>query len=100
MKNKNKFNNLNKNYFKIPLNLFDLNLSINSIGLYTFLLSCAEDFNPSVTFLSRKLKVSRNTVYKYLNELKLANTLSILTEPSEGEVTKYQFIQPSNWKKL
>lgn len=100
MKNKNRFNGLRKNYFKVPLNLFSLDLSINAIGLYVFLSSCSEEFNPSVSFLSKKLKVSRNTVYKYLSELQKTNVISISMKGREGETTRYQFCPPSEWRSL
>lgn len=98
MKNKEKMNSLSKNYFKLPLTIFDLNLNIATIGLYSFLLSCSEDFNPSVSFLKKRLKISRNTVYKHLEDLKNRNIITVETPAKDGQIAKYKLNNPSEWK--
>ena len=100
MKNKEKMNGLSKNYFKVPLTIFDLNLNIATIGLYSFLLSCSEEFNPSISFLKKKLKISRNTVYKHIEELKNRNIITVVVPSSEGQIAKYKLNNPSEWKIL
>lgn len=101
MKNKLEiYKGLKKNYFKCPNKIFDIGIHIQCVGFYCFLLSLPEDFNPSITYLTNKLKISRNTVLRYMEYLE---SLGMVRKTEKGSnlkrrVSKYELLSPKNWK--
>lgn len=97
MINKNEINKIDKNYTKVTLDIFSIGLSLEAIGLYSYFSSCKEDFNPSVKFISEKFDISRNTCYKYINELKSRNIISEVKEGTQYNATIYKFNPLEEW---
>lgn len=102
MKNKNLFfKHLSKNYTKFPNKMFRLDpvAPLGLIGFYLFLLSLPEEFNPSITFLSNYLLISKTTATKYLQELENRNMIKKIFQ---GRFTKtndvYEFTKPIDWR--
>jgi predicted transcriptional regulator len=99
MRNKNKINSLKKGYIKVPYEVMTKGLSVTAMGLYMWLLSKSEDFEPNVVYIRRELKLSRNTVYKYLNELLENNIIRVREKGFKGRATKYELVGPKLWGK-
>lgn len=73
-----------KNYFPLPNEIFCLNLSYGEIAVYAYLLYCEDRktfrCHPSYKTIGDALKMSRNTVGKYVKRLESKQL--ILTEPT------------------
>lgn len=98
MKNKKYLNKLGKSYFKLPNKIIDNGLSATAIALYTYLAKLPEESNPSVVTMARNLKLSNNTVIKYLKELQDRNIIKQYERGAEKKVSKYEFIKMDEWK--
>lgn len=74
-----------KNYFPLPNEIFCLNLSYGEIAVYAYLLYCEDRktfrCHPSYNTIGKALKMSRNTVSKYVKRLEEKQL--IRTEPTE-----------------
>jgi predicted DNA-binding transcriptional regulator len=98
MRNKHKLNGLKKAYFKVPNKIHDIGLSATAIAIYSYLAKQPEDFNPPVSVIGRSLKISKNTVVKYLQELKNRNVIKCYEFGREKVTSKYEFINGGDWK--
>lgn len=102
MKNKNVFfKTLSKGYTKFPNKMFRIapKAPIGVIGMYLYLLSLPEEFNPAITFLSRSLGISRTTAAKYLLELENRNMIKKIYEGRfERTNDIYEFTKPNDWR--
>jgi predicted AAA+ superfamily ATPase len=97
VKNRNNINKIKYRYFKSPNKVFDAGVNPAVGFLYFYFLSLPEEFNPSVFHLSKKLKIDRKTVYKYLLVLINRNMIKVIREASKGQVALYELINPSLW---
>lgn len=74
-----------KNYFPLPNEIFCLNLSYGEIAVYAYLLYCEDRktfrCHPSYNTIGKALKMSRNTVRKYVKMLEDKQLICI--EPTE-----------------
>ena len=69
----------------------DTDLSIQAKGLYSYLCSYAGNKDtafPSVKLITYELNISKDTFYKYLNELKDTGYIEVLKERDEGKFSK------------
>lgn len=73
-----------KNYFPLPNEIFSLGLYSGEISVYAYLMYCEDrktfQCYPSYKTIGRALKMSRNTVRKYVKSLEEKRLIS--TEPS------------------
>lgn len=99
MKNKDKMNEMRKGYFKIPHRITTLGISATGLGLYLWLISHSEEFNPSVSQIRRELSLSRPTVYKYIGELLSCNLIKVKLKGFKGRSTVYELVSPKEWVK-
>ena len=62
-----------KNYFPLPNEIFNLDLSSGEIAVYSFLMRCEDrktfQCHPSYKTIGKALKMSQNTVRKYITGL-------------------------------
>lgn len=62
-----------KNYFPLPNEIFNLNLLSGEIAVYSFLMRCEDrktfQCHPSYKTIGKALKMSQNTVRKYVSGL-------------------------------
>ena len=76
--------NAMKNYFPLPNEIFCLDLCSGEIAVYAYLMYCEDrktfQCHPSYKTIGRALKMSRNTVRKYVKSLEEKRLIS--TEPS------------------
>ena len=74
-----------KNYFPLPNELFSLNLCSGEIAVYAYLMYCEDrktfQCHPSYKTIGQALKMSRNTVSKYVKSLEAKHLIT--TEPTE-----------------
>lgn len=98
MRNKDLLNKLKKNYTKIPMKLYQMDLPALAIALYCLLSSLPESFNPSLGFLKNKLFLSKPTVLKYLKILEARNIIKKYYVGGINNISKYEFIKPDKWK--
>lgn len=74
-----------KNYFPLPNEIFCLGLCSGEIAVYAYLLYCEDrktfQCHPSYKTIGQSLKMSRNTVSKYVKRLEQKQL--IRTEPTE-----------------
>lgn len=81
-----------KNYFPLPNEIFCLNLSHGEIAVYSYLLYRENrktfQCHPSYKTIGHALKMSRNTVSKYVKLLEEKRL--IMTEPTEIRTTNGQ----------
>ena len=74
-----------KNYFPLPNEIFSLNLCSGEIAVYAYLMYCEErktfQCHPSYKKIGQALKMSRNTVSKYVKSLEAKHLIT--TEPTE-----------------
>ena len=63
----------NNNYFPMPNEIFSLGLNYGEIAVYTYLMSCEDrktyQCYPSYNTIGNALKMSKNTVMKYVKSL-------------------------------
>ena len=63
----------NNNYFPMPNEIFSLGLNHGEIAVYTYLMSCEDrktyQCYPSYNTIGNALKMSKNTVMKYVKSL-------------------------------
>ena len=82
-----------KNYFTLPNEIFNLNLSAGEIALYAYLLRCEnrKTFKcyPSYKTIGKSLGMSKNTVKKYVDSLQEKRLID----------TAYTFIYSESGKK-
>ena len=97
MRNKNQLNSMKRNYFKVPCKIYEMGLSLTAIGIYTYLAKQSEEFNPAISVISRSLGISKNTVIKYIKELKDRNILMVVQPGAENLITKYAFVHHKDW---
>lgn len=73
-----------KNYFPLPNEIFSLGLYSGEISVYAYLMYCEDrktfQCHPSYKTIGRALKMSRNTVRKYVKGLEEKRLIT--TEPS------------------
>ena len=73
-----------KDYFPLPNEIFDLNLCYGEIAVYAYLLRCEDrktfQCYPSYKAIGKALKMSRNTVCKYVRQLEEKEL--IITSPT------------------
>lgn len=73
-----------KNYFPLPNEIFSLGLYSGEISVYAYLMYCEDrktfQCHPSYKTIGRALKISRNTVRKYVKGLEEKQLIS--TEPT------------------
>ena len=64
---------LNKHYYLVPNEVFNLGLSSHEIAVYNYLLRCEDrrtyQCHPSYRTIGRAVQLSENTVRKYVQEL-------------------------------
>ena len=74
-----------KNYFPMPNEIFSLDLSAGEISVYSFLMYCEDrktfQCHPSYKKIGRALKMSQNTVRKYVDSLREKQLIT--TEPTQ-----------------
>ena len=74
-----------KNYFPLPNEIFNLNLSSGEIAVYSFLMRCEDrktfHCHPSYKTIGKALKMSQNTVRKYV--VGLIDKKLITAEPTK-----------------
>lgn len=84
MKYNSQSRNALKNYFPLPNEIFSLGLYSGEISVYAYLMYCEDrktfQCHPSYKTIGRALKMSRNTVRKYVKSLEEKRLIS--TEPS------------------
>jgi hypothetical protein len=77
-----------KNYFLLPNEIFLLGLSPGALAVYSYLLCCEnrETYQcwPSYKTIGRAVRVSANTVRKYVCELQLISTESTTVTTRDG----------------
>lgn len=69
----------------------DPNLSLQAKGIYAYLCSYAGNKDtafPSVKLITHELNMSKDTFYKYLNELKETGYIEVFKERDEGKFSK------------
>ena len=75
---------LNKHYYLVPNEVFNLGLSSHEIAVYNYLLRCEDrrtyQCHPSYRTIGRAVQLSENTVRKYVTSLEEKGL--IRTEPS------------------
>ena len=74
-----------KNYFPMPNEIFSLDLSAGEISVYSFLMYCEDrktfQCHPSYKKIGQALKMSQNTVRKYVDSLREKQLIT--TEPTQ-----------------
>ena len=84
MKYNRQSRNALKNYFPLPNEIFSLGLYSGEISVYAYLMYCEDrktfQCHPSYKTIGRALKMSRNTVRKYVKGLEEKQLIS--TEPT------------------
>lgn len=74
-----------KNYFPLPNEIFCLDLCSGEIAVYAYLMYCEDrktfQCHPSYKTIGQALKMSRNTVSKYVKSLEAKHLIT--TEPTE-----------------
>lgn len=74
-----------KNYFPLPNQIFCLDLCSGEIAVYAYLMYCEDrktfQCHPSYKTIGQALKMSRNTVSKYVKSLEAKHLIT--TEPTE-----------------
>ena len=74
-----------KNYFPMPNEIFSLDLSAGEISVYSFLMYCEDrktfQCHPSYRKIGQALKMSPNTVRKYVDGLREKQLIT--TEPTQ-----------------
>ena len=89
---------MRKGYFKIPSKATFLELPGQALGLYVFLASLEEEFNPSIRFLARKLKMAKISISRNLDLLASRNLIRLISHGDLKEPNKYEFVNPKEWK--
>lgn len=97
MKNRIKLNKMRKHYSKIPNKLYNSNLSIMAIGMYCYLASHSESFNPSIKTICSTLKIAKGTAVKYLDELEYRNIIKLIRQGGQATVSEYEFVSMDEW---
>ncbi len=79
-----------KKYFPLPNEFFSLNLCSGEIAVYAYLMYCEDrktfQCHPSYKTICQTLKMSRNTVSKYVKSLETKHLIT--TELTENAVFK------------
>lgn len=74
-----------KNYFPMPNEIFSLDLSSGEISVYSFLMYCEDrktfQCHPSYKKIGQALRMSQNTVRKYVDSLRKKQLITI--EPTQ-----------------
>ena len=69
-----------KNYFPMPNEIFSLGLTYGEISVYSFLMSCEDrktfQCHPSYKTIGKALRMSQNTVRKYVDSLREKQLIS------------------------
>ncbi len=75
-----KWGRMNKRYFPMPYDIFNINLKMPEIALYSYLMSCENRKSytcyPSYKTIARVLNTSENTVQKYVKSLEEKELIS------------------------
>jgi predicted transcriptional regulator len=93
MKNKDFLTKMQYSFIKAPTKLLNLGLSSNALHLVLLMLSLPEEFNPSMKYLTSKMKLSRPTVMKAIKELVDARVIE-RSVGKKGCCAKYGFLKP------
>jgi predicted DNA-binding transcriptional regulator YafY len=75
MLNRDKLRLVKKHYFVCPNLIFELGLSINAIGIFCYMVSKSEEYNPSIREIADLFSISRRTVYRAIDELLAAKVI-------------------------
>lgn len=90
---------IKKNFFKVPNRIFEYGLSPNAFLIYSEFVSQSEEFNPSVSYLCKKLKMSRATIHRSIQELLDRNFINCIEKGGLGRLSKYELVHPKYWRK-
>lgn len=98
MKNKIGMSKSKKGFIKIPNKLLKMKLSNSAIMLYFICMSFPEKFNPSKSYLTSIIKISRWTINKAFKELIDRNIIKCIRVGNRTKVSEYMFIDIKDWK--
>lgn len=99
MQNKSELNKMKKAYFKVPNRIFEVGLSVQVIGFYSYLAKQSEEFNPAIRTICGQLGISKGSAVKYFQELKDRNIVRVIQPGGENLITKYAFVPTKDWVK-
>jgi predicted transcriptional regulator len=98
MNGKSSLNKLKTNYFKIPFQIVNSGLTVVEFAVYIFMASCAEEFDPSVRVIAKKLKLSTGTITRGIKGLLNKNIIQCIDQGELGKRSRYKFLPPSVWE--
>lgn len=91
---------ISRGYIKVPDSILTLNISTTAITVFIFMLSCSDNFNPSVRFMSKVLSISVNSIRKAVNELIETNVIERDESYMVGrKIMHYSFCSPTGYRK-
>lgn len=101
VKNKTNILKLKEGFIKAPSRVFYMNLDPIAISIYFLFCYVPENFNPSIGYISKVLKIHRNTVFNKIQVLMRSN---MLIKRSNGIImgnkslaAKYELTDPNDW---
>jgi hypothetical protein len=100
MKNKKLLqNSIKGHYTKIPNKLFELGLPPQLASVYVYLISLPEDFNPSITNICNKVRISRPTAMKHLRWLEGCNMIKRISKGNNlsHKISMYELRPINEW---
>jgi predicted transcriptional regulator len=98
MKNANNLKKQTWNFGKYDNRIWTVeNISQKALIVYIYMCNCAEDFNPSITRISKSVKLNRKTVLSAIKELISLNIIGIVKLGDRKKVTEYKLEPPIKW---
>lgn len=97
MINKQYLLSLQRNYIKIPSELFSIILPPQCIAIYCLMASQQESYHPSIRYIGYVLRMSPTTVIRYIKILLRLNIIAIHQKGYKGRINKYKFIPVNEW---
>lgn len=89
--------NLTKNFFRLPNEVFNQNLSSAEFLVFSYLVSCAPRFNPSTRHISNATGLSKPTVLKAIAGLEKRGLIQRTTRERANQKPIYGIIPPTKW---
>ena len=98
MRNRRVFQTQASAYIKLPTAVFSLNISPLAFVVLALLINCPDDFNPSLLFLGRSLRLGKSSVHRALQELLETNVIRRVIQGGQHKRSEYEFVEISEWK--
>lgn len=81
----------------MPIEAVSFGLNAKELGVFTYFCSCSESYHPSVSYIAKRLNITKPTVKTIIQKLIKFNIIKLITKHEKNVTTRYQLVNPKRW---